>query len=162
MEEFSKDQFVERTQDHLNKYITAADQKASILLTGQLAFLGLLATAAGDLVTTVGGSFYYLSIGTVVAGIIAAFLAIVVIYPRTPSPEKGFIYWGNITEYASEQKFRKAFDNLSESDLIQELMIQNYMLARVADEKYEYLRWSLRVTVLMIFLASASGVVYLT
>lgn len=162
MTDLTKAELAGRTQDHLNKYIAAADQKASILLTGQLAFLGLTATAAKDLINTNGGSLYWLSIGTAVAGIAAAFLAIVVIYPRTPSPEKGFIFWGNITEYDSAEDFQDAFEGLSDSDIDREVVTQNYMLAKVADKKYKYLRWSLRATVLMVILAGLGGVVYVT
>lgn len=161
MSEFSKDQFTERTQDHLNKYITAADQKASILLTGQFTFLGLLATATREFVRTSGELFYWLSIGTAVAGITAALLAIAVIYPRSPSPEEGYIYWESIIQFESKEKLHKKFEKLSESDLTKEIVMQNYMLAKVANKKYCYLRWSLRITLVMIFLASSAGVIYL-
>lgn len=162
MTDLTKAELAGRTQDHLNSYITAADQKASILLTGQLAFLGLTATATGDLINTDGGSLYWLSIGTAVAGIVAAFLAITVVYPRAPSPEKGFIFWGNITEYDSAEDFQNAFAGLSNSDIKSVVITQNYMLAKVADKKYKYLRWSLRATALMVILASLGGVVYVT
>ncbi len=162
MLDLTKAELAGRTQDHLNKYISGADRKASILLTGQLAFLGLAATAAKDLIKATGELFYWLSIGTAVVGITAAFLAIVVIYPRTPSPEKGFIFWGNITTYDSAKDFREAFNDLSDSDLGDKMVTQNYMLAKVAKQKYKYLRWSLRATILMVIFASLAGVVYLT
>lgn len=161
MVDLSKAELAVRTQDHLNKYIAGADQKASILLTGQFAFLGLAATAAKDIIKTTGPGFYWLSTGTAAAGIAAAFLAIVVIYPRTPSLEKGFIFWGNITAHNSAQDFQEAFNELPNSDIGDEVVTQNYMLAKVADQKYKYLRWSLRVTILMVLLASLAGAVYL-
>lgn len=162
MTDLDKAELAGRTLDHLNKYIAGADQKASILLTGQFAFLGLAATAAKDIINTSGPLLFWLSTGTAAAGIVAAFLAIVVIYPRTPSPEKGFIYWGNITAHDSAQDFRKAFDGLPDSDIDDEVVTQNYMLAKVAKQKYGYLRWSLRATILMVILASLAGTVYLT
>ena len=158
----TKAELAGRTHDHLNKYIAGADQKASILLTGQFAFLGLAATAVKDIIKTTGPLFYWLSTGTAAAGIAAVFLAIVVIYPRSPSPEKGFIYWENITAYDSVQNFREAFDELPDSDIGDEVVTQNYMLAKVADQKYKYLRWSLGTTILMVILASLAGAVYLT
>ncbi|CDK39464.1 Pycsar system effector family protein [Halorubrum sp. AJ67] len=158
----TKAELAVQTRDHLNKYIAAADQKASILLTGQLAFLGLTATAAKGIVNTTGDALYWFSLGTAVAGIIAAGLAIVVIYPRTPSPDKGFIFWGNIMAHDSPEEFQAAFDNFSESDVDGEVVTQNYMLAKVADKKYGYLRWSLRATILMILLASIGGGLYVT
>jgi hypothetical protein len=97
----------------------------------------------------------------VVVGITGIFLSIVVIYPRTPSPEKGFIYWGNITAHSSAKEFQNAFEDLSESKLSNKLVTQNYMLAKVANKKYGYLRWSLRATALMVILASLAGIVYI-
>jgi hypothetical protein len=150
-----------QTQDHLNKYIAAADQKASILLTGQFAFLGLTATAVNDIIKTAESAFWVLSVGTAVSGVIAAFFAIVVIYPRTPSPEKGFIYWGNILSHGSPDKFQQEVNSLSDDEILKELSIQNYMLAKVADRKYDHLRWSLRFTIVMVSLASLAGMVFL-
>jgi len=162
MADLTKAELAGRTQDHLNKYILGADQKASILLTGQFAFLGLAATAAKDLIKTTGELFYWSSIGVGVAGIVAAFFAIVVIYPRTPSTGEGFIFWGNILAHGSVEDFQEAFDNLSESDINERFVTQNHMLAKVANKKYKYLRWSLRVTLLMIILATFAGSVYVS
>lgn len=161
MADLTKAELTGRIQDHLNKYILGADQKASILLTGQLAFLGLAATTVKDLIKTTGELFYWSSIGAGGAGIVAAFFAIVVIYPRTPSTDEGFIFWGNIVTHGSAENFREAFDNLPDSDINREVITQNYMLAKVANKKYKYLRWSLRVTLLMVILASFAGGIYL-
>lgn len=73
------EKFIERTQNHLNKYIALADQKASILLTDQLAFLGLIATAEYILVNSVNPIFMWLAVATGILGLSASLLSIAVI-----------------------------------------------------------------------------------
>lgn len=160
MSDFTPKQLAERTQDHLNEYIIAADRKASILITGQFAFLGLAATALSNLNQTPRGWFRWFSIGMAVAGVIGVFLAIIVIYPRTPSPQQGFIYWGNITQYESGESFHEAVASLDDEGAIETLNKENYSLAKVAGKKYEYLRWSLRATVVMVLFAVTTGIAF--
>lgn len=161
MSDFSSEQLAEGTQDHLNEYIIAADRKASILITGQFAFLGLAATALSNLTQIPTGWFRWFVIATSVLGVLAVLLAIVVIYPRTPSPSEGFIYWGNITQYASDDDFHEAVTSLDDDDAIKALNKQNYSLAEVANKKYTYLRWSLRATVAMVLSATAGGITFI-
>lgn len=160
MVDFSPEQLAERTQDHLNEYIIAADRKASILITGQFAFLGLAATALSNLNRTPSGWFRWSSIGMAVAGVVATFFAVVVIYPRTPSPEQGFIYWGNINQYKSGEDFHDAVASLDDEEAMKKLNKENYSLAKVAEKKYEYVRWSLRATVVMVLFAVAAGIAF--
>lgn len=150
-----------RTQDHLNEYIVAADRKASILITGQFAFLGLMATALTNLDQPPSGWLLWFVIATAVCGILAVLFAVVVIYPRTPSPEQGFIYWGNITQHESGESFHEAVNSLDDEEAMKTLNKENYSLARVAEKKYGYLRWSLRATVAMIVFAVSAGVTFL-
>lgn len=96
MPDFSTAQLAERTHDHLNTYITVADQKASILLTGQFAFLGLAATASSDILKGTDWVFDLLAGMTAVLGVVAMVFSIAVIYPRTPSSGESVIYWGDI------------------------------------------------------------------
>jgi len=149
-----------RTQDHLNEYIIAADRKASILITGQFAFLGLAATAISNLERVTESWFRGFVIATAVLGILAILLAIVVIYPRTPSPSEGFIYWGNITQHGSADDFHDAVTSLNDEGKLKTLNEENYALATVAKTKYRYLRWSLRATVAMVLSAAAGGITF--
>jgi hypothetical protein len=162
MSGFSSEQLAERTQDHLNEYIIAADRKASILITGQFAFLGLAATALSNLDQLPTGYFRLFVIATAVFGILAILLSIVVIYPRTPSPSEGYIFWGNIRQFESDSGFHEAVAALDDEEAIEALNKENYSLARVAKTKYSYIRWSLRATIAMVLLASAGGVTFIT
>lgn len=160
MTDITPDELVTRTHDHLNQYISLADNKASILLTAQIAFLGLFANAMRQLVfeSTVVWWSTLLSAGLAVVGI---FLSGWVVYPRTPKPETGLIFWENIVKYDSSTKFWNEIEDLEEGEARKELVEQNYDLAAVAHNKYKYLRWSLRVTAGMIGLAVIAGITYL-
>lgn len=157
----SRREFVYNTKDHLNTYIKQADQKASILLTAQLAFLGLFANALNTLSISNQvwvRNFAYLS---GVAGLIAVFLAGWAVYPRTPKKETGFILWDNIRQYGSESVFRSAVHDLEKEDIVDEVIDENYKLAKVAKDKYWFLKLSLIATAGMVILAVIAGISFL-
>ena len=81
MANFSPEDLVVQTHNHLNRYIGNADNKASILLTAQLAFLGLVANVIGDIPSDKTGvtCFVVASAGVTV---VRAFLSGFVVYPR--------------------------------------------------------------------------------
>lgn len=159
MSSFSADDLATETKSHLNKYIGLADQKASLLLTGQLAFLGLSTTALTEVFSIDGSLFEVLAILTIASGISGILLSIGVIYPRTPKAEKGFIFWGNIVEYDSPEAFQDGFHDLEAPERLDNLVTQNYYLADVASRKYCWLRWALRATVLMVLCGTGAVVV---
>jgi len=161
MSELSDNELTKETKNHLNKYIGLADQKASLLLTGQLAFLGLSTTALNEVFSIDGCLFEVLAILTIASGIAGILLSISVIYPRTPKAEKGFIFWGNIVEYDSPEAFREDFHDLEASERLDNLVTQNYYLADVASRKYCWLRWALRATVLMVLCGTGAVVIQL-
>ncbi|WP_156587956.1 Pycsar system effector family protein [Halorubrum sp. CBA1125] len=160
MVDYGPEDLAEKTQDHLNKYISAADNKASILLTALFAFLGFSATIINDILNGTSTLFnLFASLGAI-SGLIAAFLAGLVVYPRTPKPENGFIYWENILEHGERNKFVEAVQDLDGDSALSELSKENYDLAKVAHQKYYYLRWSLRITLLMAVFAVVSMIIY--
>lgn len=156
----NQEAFVYAVQDHLNTYIRIADQKASILLTAQLAFLGLFSNALRTLFPDTGLLFHGLAILSVIGGLVGIFLAIWVVYPRThpPDADKGFFFWADILDYATASDYSEALTELENDGIHDELTSENYTLAKIAREKYYYLKWSLRATAAMVmFAASASG-----
>ena len=162
MIDYGPEDLAERTQDHLNKYISAADNKASILLTALFAFLGFSATLINDILNGTSSLFnLFASLGAI-SGLIAAFFAGLVVYPRTPKPENGFIYWENILEHGERDDFVDAVEKLDGDSALTELSKENYDLAKVAHQKYCYLRWSLRVTLLMALFAVLATSIYVT
>lgn len=161
MTDFTAEELAERTYDHLNQYIVLADRKASILLTGQFAFLGLGATAITNISTRTGNLFQILTVLTGVIGMVAVVLAIAVVYPRDPSPETGFIYWRDILEHELGNSYHAEITELDAEDALETLTKENYALAKVADTKYCFLRWSLQATLVMVGSAAVTVTVSL-
>jgi len=151
--------------EHLNTYIKLADQKASILLTAQFAFLGLFANALRTLLPETGTLFHGVAILTALSGFIGIICAGFVIYPRTQPPannDAGFIFWEDILDHSSSTAYNDAFTELNETALRDELVAENYALAEITETKYRYLRWALRFTAAMLVCAFAAGGLYIT
>ncbi len=160
MSDLTPDKLVTRTHDHLNRYITLADNKASILLTAQFAFLGLFANAIRVL-SIESDLIWWSALLSAGLGVVGIFLSGWVVYPKTPKPETGLIFWENIIEYESADAFQREIIELEDGESQKQLIQENYDLANVASTKYRYLRWSLRVSGMMILLAVVAGVQYL-
>lgn len=162
MSQFNPEQLAERTLSHLNTYIGAADQKASILLTAQFAFLGFSATIVNDILSGTSRCFQIAAVLGAASGLIGAAFAGSVVYPRTPKAETGFVFWEHILEFESRSEFQDAFGELDSDEALNELTKQNYSLAKVADRKYDHLRWSLLATAGMVVFAVVAVGIYLS
>lgn len=162
MSSFDPEQLAERTLSHLNTYIGAADQKASILLTAQFAFLGFSATIVNDILVDTSGIFQGIAVLGAVSGLVGAAFAGSVVYPRTPKAEEGFVFWEHILEFESRKEFQDKFDELDSEAALDELTKQNYSLAKVADRKYDHLRLSLLATAGMVVCAVIAVGIYLS
>jgi len=151
----------ERTLDHLNEYIKFADQKASILLSGQLAFLGLFANLLMQNWSGTPGHFKVLALLTVACALIAAVLAGWVIYPQTSNDGKNLLFWETIVD-KSEDEYNEKIHSLSDTDVLNELIEENHQLAEVASSKYIRLKYSLIATALMLPFATLAVIVLLS
>lgn len=160
MPEISTDELVTRTHDHLNQYIALADNKASILVTAHLAFLGLFANALNNL-SIESPVVWWSALLSAAFGVVGVFLAGWVVYPRTPKPKTGVLFWENIVEFDSRKKFNEEIQSLENKGARNQLISENYDLAAVAHNKYNFLRWALRATGLMILLAMVASIAYL-
>lgn len=158
-----QESFVYAVQSHLNTYIKVADQKASILITAQLTFLGLFSNALKTLFSDTGVLFHSLAALTAAVSLAGIFLAGWVVYPRIrpPDGDEGFFFWDDILDYPSATDYGEALFELEDDGIHDELTSENYTLAEIAQEKYYYLRWSLRATAAMVILAAVAGGVYL-
>lgn len=156
--DYTPAQLSERGQEHLNRYISLADRKASALLTGQLAFLGLGASATTGLFTESGALFVASTVAAAICGLLGLGLSIVVIFPRTSKPSNGHLFWKDILEFENSDEFIKSFTNLKNHEAVEEVVAVNYELAKVAESKYDRLRWSLIATFGMLFFASIAGI----
>ncbi|QIB79068.1 hypothetical protein G3A49_13370 [Haloferax volcanii] len=152
MSEADSKKFARRTQDHLNGYIKFADQKASILLTAQLAFIGLYSNIIKTSWENSASCFKLASAITILFGLIATGLAGWTIYPRTPDTQQGLMLWSGIKDMG-ETKYKKKIKSLESDDVFDEILDENHKLAIVAENKYRNLRISLISTGLMLLFA---------
>jgi hypothetical protein len=148
--------FVERTHTHLNHNIKLADQKASILLTGNIAFLALYSNFIE--LNWGSGSFIFkiVSVLTICVGLAGIALAGWTVYPRTPQETGSLMYWGAI-HMRSFDEYQNECQNLNEELLFDEMINENYNLALVAAKKFHHFRMALLFTGIMIILAIMSG-----
>lgn len=160
MTEYSAEELAQRTHDHLNTYISSADQKASILLTAQFAFIGLFGNGVGAVWKTAGVGFKAFSGLTAIAGLVSIVFSGLVIYPRSPTGnEGGLIFWESIINRDQDQ-FVAEMSSLSNQAALDELVQQNYVLAKVADQKYGHTKISLIATAVMVGFASISTIIF--
>ena len=147
--------FSTQTLSHLNEYIKFADQKASILLTGQLAFLGLFVNFLNQTWSGTGTGFHILAAGTVGATLVAVVFAGWVIYPQTEPSGENLLFWENINA-KSLDNYESEIRSLDEDTVLEELVEENHLLSEVASNKYKRLKVSLITTAVTVFFATMS------
>ncbi|WP_435159840.1 Pycsar system effector family protein [Haladaptatus sp. DFWS20] len=154
----SRSEFSLMVHDHLNEYIKVADRKASLLLSAQIAFLGLFANLVNSSWNTAPDSFKLFSALTVVALVAAGVFAAKAVYPNTPETSQGLILWTSIVD-GSANDYQNSIAEKSEIELRDELVDENYQLARVTKGKYKDIRYTIGATAVAIFFALISGIV---
>lgn len=142
MSEIDHDFIADRTFAHLNTSIKLADQKASILLSGQLAFIGLYLNFFGATLQQ-DTALLISSLVVAVCSIAAIVCAGLVIVPRTIDTNDGLFLWESILQRDSFGEYESDVESLNDQALRSEVLKQNYHLAQVATQKYTWLRWAL-------------------
>jgi hypothetical protein len=160
MSEIDDDFIADRTFSHLNASIKLADQKASLLLSGQLTFIGLYLNFFGnDLL----GSDSLLACSSLVVfvSLAAVCCAGAVITPRTVDADDGLFLWKSILQRESHTQYEADLEAKTQQELRSEVLRQNYHLAQVATRKYRALKWALAFSGAMLLLTIVSVVVWL-
>lgn len=152
------DELRTKTWSHLNGYIKSADQKASILLTAQFAFLGLYANVVTGLWSTSAQTFKLWVIASTALTFSAIACAVIVVFPR--SADGDLMYWENISSGGFVRyvtKLRSLNGDSAEAELLQ----ANYNLSVVAAQKYRWIRIGLVLSVAAIVTSTVSIGFYL-
>lgn len=144
-----KSRFVEKTHEHLNNYIQFADRKASLLLTALLAFLALYANVVAPVWSDSTLCFKLLTALVGVSGLTGIGFAGWTVYPRTPETSQGLMLWDSIVEM-NNQSYRDSIQEIDEDGILEELIDENYQLAKVASKKYQHFRYTLIATGVMV------------
>lgn len=149
--------FANQTLSHLNEYIKFADQKASVLLTGHLAFLGLFVNFLNENGSGAGIEFKVLAAVTIVGTLLAGMFAGWVIYPQTEPSGEALLFWENINA-KSLDNYESDIKGLDEDAVVSELIEENHLLAEIASNKYWRLKVSLISTAGTVLFATLSAV----
>lgn len=144
---YDNGELITTSHEFIRTYIRHIDQKASILLTLLLAALSVFANALRT-------GAIELSILELVAGGIAAFCATVsiilaawVVYPRANLPNNsGYIYWEKILLFDGPEAVGQDIKNVPEEEAMDEIAADTYIISEIARNKYETLRWAVKIT----------------
>lgn len=143
----SKGEFTAFAHQYIREYINLADQKATFFFTGATALLAFLynknvsarwlkPVMQWNILDTIA----FVAMAALAVG---AFLALLVIIPRTPGSRRGFLFWEAIAEYETGRQYSDDLWLLSGPSLVQVKAEHCYDLAAVCRRKYRMLRCAL-------------------
>lgn len=155
-----RSEFAKLVHGHLNKYISLADNKASILLSALVAYLGISLSVIGSSWADLTGEFKILSGLTVITALAAVYFSAKAVYPNTPETPQGLILWDSITAKDREE-YQSEIMEKPEKRLLEELIDENYKLAEVSVKKYTRVRRALLFTGATVALAIFTVSVFL-
>lgn len=156
------DELLKISHEHINGYIKFADQKASILLSGQIASLALVL----NLVPSNWSDFQMNLVGAIVLSLLALIVAIIfsllTIFPRSETKnDPGFIFWENVLAHGDSTHFGKSVSSLTQGDAMNSLSNEVYNVSIIAKRKYSFLKWSIIATGGFLIFSILSIIIYL-
>ncbi len=143
----AKAEFTSFAHQYIREYINLADQKATFFFTGATALLAFLynknvsarwlkPVMEWNILDTIA----FVAMAALAVG---AFLALLVVIPRTPGSRRGFLFWEAIAEYDTGRQYSDDLWKLSAPSLVQVKGEHCYDLAVVCRRKYRMLRRAL-------------------
>lgn len=143
----ARTEFIGSVHEYVREYIALADQKATFVFAGATALLAFLYTSGvSDRWLKLPQTWGILDLVALVAMVglaIGAFLALLVVIPRTPGSRRGFIFWEAVARHKSGRDYADELSTLSPASLFQIKAEHTFDLAGVCRRKYRMLRWSL-------------------
>ena len=142
MDEEEKIRIAESNLDRLLDWISRIDAKSSVVLGGNTAMLGVLASLAPapHLWKKQTAIFAVLSTLCPFASLICVYLAN---YPQTKTKSSSLNFFGGIARHTLAE-YQKAFANLSSPDYLNDLLEQIYRNSEIVIGKFRALRWAYR------------------
>lgn len=142
-----KSDFASFAHQYIREYINLADQKATFFFTGGTALLAFMynkdvsahwlkPVMQWNILDTIA----FVAMAALALG---AFLALLVVIPRTPGSRRGFLFWEAIAEYDGGRQYFDDLWRLSGATLVQVKAEHCYELAKVCRRKYRMLRLAL-------------------
>ena len=146
----TKSEFGTFAHRYIRDHIKLADQKATFCFTGATALLAfmynenvsarwLIPVMQWNILDTIA----FVAMAALAAG---AFLAVLVVIPRTSGSRRGFLFWEAITEYETGRQYSDDLWQKSGPSLFQVKAEHCYDLAVVCKRKYWMLRRALWIS----------------
>ena len=146
----TKSEFGAFAHHYIRDHITLADQKAAFCFTAATALLGFMYTENVSarwlkpvMQWNILDTIAFVAMAALAVG---AFLAILVVIPRTSGSRRGFLFWEAIAEYGTGRQYSDELWQLSGPSLFQVKAEHCYELAVVCKQKYRMLQRSLWVS----------------
>ena len=143
----AKGEFSAFAHQYIRDNIKLADQKATLFFTGATALLAFMYNEnvsarwlKPPMQWNIFDTIAFVSMVALAAG---AFLALLVIIPRTLGSRRGFLFWEAIAEYETGRQYSDELSLLSGPSLAQVKAEHCYDLAVVCRQKYRMLRCAL-------------------
>ena len=136
--------FQDFEQIHLVAYMQLADAKASVFLAIASGAVAYIAGHYGlDWLQNEPflGHSLLLSLTTLVL-VVSAALGIAVIVPRKSQKRDGIIFYHDIMQIASSERYADLLLEMSETEIFRKQIAYCYVLAKICDQKYRLLNYS--------------------
>lgn len=142
MNEEEKIRIAETNLGRLLDWVSRIDAKSSVVLGGNTAMLGVLASLAPAprLWTKQTAIFGALSTICPFASLVCVYLAN---YPQTKKPSSSLNFFGGIAKHTLEE-YQEAFANLSSPDYLNDLLEQIHRNSEIVIGKFRALKWAYR------------------
>lgn len=128
---------------YIGEYIKLADQKASILLTINIALIGFLFNylKTNDLPENVFCKIS-LPIGVSILIVTAILIISKIIWPRYVSNKDYYMSWSGVAAYDSSTDYSSVLKNTEKEKFLDDMAEQNHAIAKVCEKKYFWLKIS--------------------
>ncbi|WP_420182078.1 Pycsar system effector family protein [Haloarcula sp. KBTZ06] len=150
-----RNQFIVEALAQTKSSIRSADQKASMLLTGQFAFLGLFANVVAPIWKDGGPTFHRLTALTTIAAFGSILAAAVVVFPREGDGD--LLYFAENAD-KNKEKYVEEIMELDAENRSKELLRSDHSLSTIANRKHSYVR----ISVIGAVLSVCFGVIAIT
>jgi len=134
--------FSKNVNDYYNHYVTVADAKAGVLIAISFVLLEFLKDFKH---CTSFENFLFYSIAILLS--LTCLFSVCTVFPRNPKKKKGLIFWENVKEFDNSNEY---FDKVKELDfdkIEKKYSTQNYILSKILNRKYFFVRASIIVFV---------------
>ncbi|KOO43082.1 hypothetical protein [Priestia koreensis] len=128
---------------YISDYIKLADQKASVLLTVNIALIGFIFNflKKSDLNINIINKVFII-LGVISLIISGSIIILKIIWPRYNLDANHYMSWAGISAHSNEDIYIDKVVNKEFTDFVQDMLKQNFDLAIVCKAKYKFLKIS--------------------